>query len=64
MKDIKNTEKKLTSVRIHPVLFETFRQEAKKDRFTFQKLAERSIYLYLTDPDFKEKLKDQLNILL
>jgi hypothetical protein len=64
MKNLKNTDKKLTSVRVHPILFEKFKEDCKADKFTFQKLAERSIFLYLTDEEFKNKIKDQLNILL
>lgn len=61
---LKSTDKTLTSVRIHPDLFKNFKQECKQDKFTFQKLAERSIFLYLTDKEFRQKIKDQLNILL
>lgn len=64
MKKLKSSDKKLTSVRIHPVLFEKFKEECNVNKFTFQKLAERSIYLYLTDEEFKNKIKDQLNVIL
>lgn len=58
---MKNTDKKLTSVRIHPDLFEKFKEECKTEKFTFQKLAERAIFLYLTDESFKDRIKNQLN---
>jgi hypothetical protein len=56
------SNKRLTSVKIDSELFEKFKEECLKDVFTFQKLAERSIYLYMTDEAFKQKLTDQVNI--
>jgi hypothetical protein len=53
---------KLTSVKIDVDLFEKFKNEAHLDKFTFQKLAERSIYLYLSDKDFKNKIQNQINL--
>jgi len=54
--------KRLTSVKIDSDLFERFKEECVKDVFTFQKLAERSIYLYMTDETFKQKLMNQINV--
>lgn len=53
---------KLTSVKIDVDLFERFKNETFLDKFTFQKLAERSMYLYLTDTEFKAKIQNQLDI--
>ena len=39
----------LTSVKIKSDLFENFKIECVKRKFSFQKLADRAIYLYLTD---------------
>lgn len=50
--------KKLTSVKIEEDLFNEFKVDCVKENFTFQKLAERAIYLYLTDDEFKEKIKN------
>lgn len=52
-----SSKKKLTSVRIDPELFNKFKEACIKDNFTFQKLAERSIFYYLTDSTFKEKVQ-------
>jgi hypothetical protein len=56
--------RKLTSVKIEGSLFETFKEKCSEDNFTFQKLAERSIYLYLTDPQFKERVTNTVNVAL
>ena len=49
---IKN--EKLTSVKITQPLFDKFKMACLEDNFSFKKLADRAIYLYLTDKDFKE----------
>ena len=46
----------LTSVKIQSDLFETFKIECVKRKFSFQKLADRAIHLYLTDEDFRKSL--------
>ena len=51
---IKN--KKLTSVKITQPLFDEFKMAALKDNFSFKKLADRAIFLYLTDKDFKKQV--------
>ena len=47
-------EKTLTSVKIKSDLFENFKIECVKRKFSFQKLADRAIYLYLTDENFQQ----------
>lgn len=58
---MKSKNKKLTSVRVDPELFFKFKEVCIKDNFTFQKLADRSLFLYLNDEKFKEKIKDRTN---
>ena len=48
--------KKLTSVKIDDSLWDEFKIECIKRKFSFQKLAERSIYLYNTEPEFRRML--------
>ena len=48
--------KKLTSVRVEEELFEDFKIECVRYRFSFQKLADRAIFFYLTDDKFREKV--------
>ena len=47
-------DEKLTSVKITQPLFDKFKIACLQDNFSFKKLADRAIYLYLTDKDFKE----------
>jgi hypothetical protein len=56
--------KKLTSVRVEQELFEEFKVQCVRYKFSFQKLADRAIFLYLTDDSFRNKLHSQndLNI--
>lgn len=61
---MKNIDKTLTTVRIDPELWTQFKEVCKDQKFTFQKLAERSIHLYLTDPEFKNKIRNQQSVKL
>ena len=49
-------DEKLTSVKITQPLFDEFKMAALKDNFSFKKLADRAIFLYLTDKDFKKQV--------
>lgn len=51
----------LTSVRVQDVLFEDFKKEAIGQKITMRNLLERSMYLYLTDPDFKKIIHNQVH---
>lgn len=55
-------EKKLTSVRVEQELFEQFKIQCVRHKFSFQKLADRAIFLYLTDDTFREKVHKQNDI--
>lgn len=59
---MKNSDKKLTSVKIDGNLLQAFKLECLRNKFSFQKLASRSIFLYLTDEDFRKKLHNTTNI--
>ena len=52
----------LTSVKIHSDLFEEFKVECVRRKFSFQKLADRAIHLYLTDEDFRKKVTNHHNL--
>ena len=54
--------KQLTSVKVDKILFQEFKEECIKYKFSLQKLADRAIYLYPTDEEFKQKLHNQTNI--
>lgn len=51
----------LTSVKIPEDLFEQFKIACVKHKFSVQKLTERSMYLYLTNDDFRKQLHNQLD---
>ena len=57
-----NTEKTLTSVKIKRDLFNEFKIEGVKRKFSFQKLADRAIHLYLTDEDFRKQINNHNNL--
>ena len=54
----------LTSVKIHSDLFEEFKIECVRKKFSFQKLADRAIHLYLTDEDFRKRIHNHHNLQL
>ena len=57
-----NREMTLTSVKVKSDLFEDFKIECVKRKFSFQKLSDRAIFLYLTDEDFRKKINNQTNL--
>jgi len=59
---MKNSDKRLTTVRIEHELFQEFKYQCIKNKFSFQKLASRSIFLYLTDDKFKKDIHNLNNI--
>jgi len=48
--------KKLTSVKIDNELWDKFRLECIKRKFSFQKLSERAVDLYMTDEEFRRTI--------
>jgi hypothetical protein len=54
--------KKLTSVRVEQQLFDEFKVQCVRYKFSFQKLADRAIFLYLTDETFRDKVHNQSDI--
>ena len=49
-------EKKLTSVKIDNELWDSFRIECIKRKFSFQKLSERAVDLYMKDDEFRRTI--------
>lgn len=54
----------LTSVKLDKELFEQFKIECIKRKFSFQKLSERAIHLYLTNNDFKKQIHNYSDLSL
>ena len=48
--------KKLTSVKIDEDLWDSFRIECIKRKFSFQKLSERSVDLFMNDEEFRRTI--------
>ena len=57
-----NKEMTLTSVKVQSDLFNDFKVECVRRKFSFQKLADRAIFLYLTDDDFRKKITNQTSL--
>ena len=57
-----NNKLKLTSVKVNEGLWEMFRVECIKRKFSFQKLSDRVIHLYLTDEEFRRKVTNHTNL--
>jgi hypothetical protein len=51
-----NDNLKLTSVKIHRDLAENFKVESAITGFSLQKLVNRTLHLFMTDPEYKSKL--------
>tara|TARA_Y100000361_G_C11147252_1_gene338801 strand:- start:1071 stop:1271 length:201 start_codon:yes stop_codon:yes gene_type:complete len=51
-------ETTLTSVKIFKNLYNDYKYLTVNDSMSFQKLVNRSIYLYLNDDKFKEKINE------
>jgi hypothetical protein len=54
----------LTSVKIDTDLFDKFKIECIKRKFSFQKLSERAIHIYLTNEDFRKQVHNHNNLSL
>ena len=55
-------EMSLTSVKIQSDLFNDFKVECVRRKFSFQKLANRAVFLYLTDEDFRKQITNQTSL--
>lgn len=54
----------LTSVKIDKDLFEQFRVECIKRKFSFQKLSERAVHMYLSDDEFRRRIHNHSDLSL
>ena len=52
----------LTSVKVKNDLFIPFKVECVKRKFSFQKVTDRDIHLYLTDEEFTRKITNHTNL--
>lgn len=56
------SNKTLTSVKVNSGLWIPFKIECVKKKFSFQKLSDRAIYLFLTNKEFQKQILNQTNI--
>jgi len=59
-----NNSKKLTSVKVEEELLQEFKEQCIRDKFSLQKLVDRALFLYITQEEFRDKLRTQTNIKL
>ena len=50
---------KLTSVKVDADVFEEFKVDCLRDKFTLQKLVNASLFLYLNDEEFRKKIRNK-----
>jgi hypothetical protein len=55
-------QQSLTSVKIDSEIFDEFKIACVRHKFSFQKLAERAIHLYLTDDGFRKEIHNHNNL--
>lgn len=53
------TKRVITSVKIPQTLYEDFKVTAVKTKLGLQDIVERSIYMYLTDSNFRQIIHEQ-----
>jgi len=53
---MKDKETQLTSVKVPIQIFEDFKVNSIRYKFSFTKLAERAMYLYNTNPEFQKMI--------
>jgi len=53
---------KSTSVKVKDDLFEEFKVLCVRTKFSLQKLADRSIHLYLTDENYRKQMHNHTNL--
>ena len=52
----------LTSVKVNNTIWDEFRISCVKYKFSLQKLTDRAMHLYLTDPEFRKQIHNHTNI--
>lgn len=53
---------KLTSVKLIKGLYDEFKVRTVNSEMTFQKIVNRTLSLYLTESEFKEKLEKEVDL--
>ena len=61
---MRNSELKLTSVKVYKPLYHKFKVQAMDEEFTLQKLVNRCMDLYMNDNTFRDKIFEHTNLAL
>jgi len=59
---MKNDKLKLTSVKIYKDLADEFKVESAKTGLSLQKLVNRTMHLFMNEPEFKTKIMSYSNL--
>ena len=62
MPKVGKSDKQLTSVKVDPKLFEEFKIHCVKYKFSLQKLTDRAIHLFISDPEFRKMITNHTDI--
>jgi hypothetical protein len=58
---MENKKRTTTTIKVYEDAYSDFRVMAVKTKLNFQDLVERSMYLYLTDTDYRYKIHQTFN---
>lgn len=58
---VNKAKRVITSVKIPEVLYEDFKVTSVKTKIGLQDIVERAMYMYLTDPEFRQSIHEQYN---
>ena len=58
---INKAKRVITSVKIPQTLYEDFKVTSVKTKMSLQDIVERAMFMYLTDPDFRQSVHEQYN---
>jgi hypothetical protein len=53
-----DNKEKLTSAKIDEKLYESFKIEGYKNKISYKQLIERSLKLYINDPEYRRKINN------
>lgn len=58
---ISKSKRVITSVKIPQVLYEDFKVTTVKTKMSLQDIVERTMFMYLTDSNFRQSIHEQYN---
>jgi hypothetical protein len=58
---VSKTKRVITSVKIPEILYEDFKVTCVKTKLGLQDIVERAMYMYLTDPQFRQSIHERYN---